>query len=73
MRSSFILSALLFFSASAASTAWAKSSSVSIAYRNFGPFKTYVVTANLNDSDVKVTPILSRHGIGSAERYSSMI
>ena len=55
------------------SSAWAKPSSVSLAFRKFGPFHTYVVTANLNDPDVKVTPILSRRGIGSAESYRSLI
>jgi exopolysaccharide biosynthesis protein len=54
-------------------SAWSKSSSVNLSYRKFGPFKTYVVTANLNDPDVKVTPILSRRGIGSSESYGSMI
>jgi exopolysaccharide biosynthesis protein len=56
-----------------ASSAWAKTSSVNLSYRKFGKYKTYVVTANLNDPDVKVTPILSRRGIGSAESYGSMI
>lgn len=65
-----ILAALLCFSTA---SAWAKTSSVNLSYRNFGAYRTYVVTANLNDPDVKVTPILSRRGIGSAEKYSSMI
>jgi exopolysaccharide biosynthesis protein len=55
------------------SSVWAKSSSVSLTYHKFGSFSTYVVTANLNDPEVKVTPILSRKGIGSCESFSSMM
>ena len=65
-----VLSAFPFFSASPVQ---AKPGSVNFSYRKFGKFHTYVVTANLNDPDVKVTPILSRRGIGSAETYKSMI
>ena len=71
LRHGWIFSAFLLLCCTA--SAWSKPGSVSLSFRKFGPFKTYVVTANLNDPDVKVTPILSRRGIGSAENYSSMI
>ena len=53
--------------------AWARPQNVSFEYKKIGRLNTYIVTANLKDPDVKLTPILSRNGIGSAESFSSMV
>jgi exopolysaccharide biosynthesis protein len=59
--------------AGTAAVAQANPGNVSFQYHKFGHFNTYVVTANLNDPDIKVTPILSRWGIGSSESFHSML
>ena len=57
----------------AASAANAKSSSVGYEYRRVAGVRAHVVTVNLNDREVKVTLVLPRAGIGSAEPFSSML
>ncbi len=55
------------------SVARAHPGNVTFSYHRLSGLNAYAVTANLNDTDIKVTPILSRRGIGSSESFKSML
>lgn len=51
----------------------AQPGSVGFAFRKVGRWPVYVVAADLRDPSVKITPVLSRRGVGSAEPIQSML
>lgn len=61
------------FPAIACLPAHGRPESVGFAFRKIGRWPVYIVSADLRDPDVKVAPILSRQGVGSAESLDSMI
>jgi hypothetical protein len=67
------LHAFALLAMAACTSALAKPGSVGFTYVRIGKWPVFVVSADLRDPDVKVTPMLSRGGIGSAESHRSML
>jgi hypothetical protein len=72
LRGILVWSTILSASASFSKAA-AQPESVGFAFRKIGKWPVYVIAADLRDPNVKITPVLSRRGVGSAEPIQSML